>query len=258
VARVHPTAVVDPRAKLANDVEVGPYAVIEEGVELASGVVIGAHATLLGRTSVGSRTRIHAASVLGGEPQVRGFEGGTSALGIGEDNVIREFAVIHSGSQDGSGCTRIGDGNYIMNHVHVAHDCRIGSHCVLASYSALAGHAVVEDHAVTGAFTGVHQYTRIGESAFTAANTMVSKGVPPFAKVAGDRARLVGLNTLGLQRRGFSPDAIARLKRAYHILFQSKLRLGPALERVERECGDSPEVARLLRFLAESERGFVR
>ena len=129
---------------------------------------------------------------------------------------------------------------------------------MLASYTAMAGHVEIGGHAVTGAFTGIHQHTRIGESSFTAANSMVSKDVPPFAKVAGDRARLVGLNTIALQRRGFSESSIATLKHAYHILFHSKLRLAPALERVERECDGSPEVARLLRFLRRSDRGFVR
>jgi UDP-N-acetylglucosamine acyltransferase len=258
VAHVHPSAIVDPRAKLGEDVRVGPYAVVGEEVELAPGVEVGAHTVLCGRTTVGSGTRIHPSCVIGGEPQVRGTAGSSTALVIGEANVIREFAVIHAGSEGGVGRTRIGDANYLMNHVHVAHDCQIGSHCVLASYTALAGHVRVGDHAVTGAFTGVHQHTRIGESAFTAANSMVSKDVPPFARAAGDRARLVGLNSLGLSRRGLPPETIAALRHAFHVLFQSRLRLDPALERARRECGEVPEVGRLLRFLGESERGFVR
>jgi UDP-N-acetylglucosamine acyltransferase len=255
---IHPTAVVDPSAKLADDVTVGPYAVIGAGVELAPGVEVGPHSALMGRTKVGPRTRISPSCVIGGDPQVLGFAGQPTALEIGSDNVIREFAAIHVGSPDGVGCTRIGDANLIMNNVHVAHDCQIGSSCVLASYTALAGHVEIEDHVVTGAFTGVHQHTRLGESSFTAANSMVSKDVPCFAKVAGDRARLVGLNTIALRRRGLGEGAIAALKHAFHVLFQSKLRLAPAIARVERECDGSPEVARLLRFLRESERGFVR
>jgi UDP-N-acetylglucosamine acyltransferase len=258
LTRVHPSAVVDPGAKLAEDVRIGPCAVVGGEVELAAGVEVGAHVVLCGRTAVGSGTRIHPGCVIGGEPQVRGASGGSTALVIGEGNVIREFAVIHAGSEGGRGQTRIGDANYLMNHVHVAHDCQIGSHCVLASYTALAGHVVLGDHAVSGAFTGVHQHTRIGESAFTAANSMVSKDVPPFARAAGDRARLVGLNSLGLSRRGMSEATIAALHHAFHLLFQSRLRLEPALERARRECGEVPEVGRLLRFLAESERGFVR
>ena len=255
---VHPTAIVDPRAKLASDVEIGPYSVIGEHVELASGVVVGSHATLMGRTSIGSRTRISPFAVIGGEPQVLGASGENTVLVIGEDNVIREFASIHVGSPNGGGCTRIGNRNFILNNVHIAHDCRIGNHCMLASFSALAGHVLLEDHVVFGAMTAVHQFVRIGESAFTAANSMVSKDTVPYSKVAGDRARFAGLNTLGLRRRGFSDQAIGRLKHAFHILFHSKLRLEPAADLVKRECGDVPEVAHLLRFIEESERGFIR
>lgn len=258
MTRIHPTAVVDRDAKLAEDVEVGPYAVIGERVELASGVVIGAHVTVMGHTAIGARTRVFPSVVIGGDPQVLGFAGEPTALVIGEENVIREFSAIHVGSPDGAGRTRIGDGNLIMNHVHVAHDCQIGSHCVLASYTALAGHVDIHDHAVTGAFTGVHQRTRVGESVFTAAGSMLSKDAPPFSRVAGDRARWVGVNTLGLERRGVSADAIATLKHAFHLLFQSRLRLAPARARVEAECGESPEVRRLLDFLEGSERGFIR
>jgi UDP-N-acetylglucosamine acyltransferase len=258
VTLVHPSAIVDPRAKLAPDVEVGPYSVIGENVELAPGVVIGSHVSIAGRTTIGSRTRIHPFAVIGGDPQVLGASGETTALVIGEDNVIREFSSIHVGSPDGGGCTRIGNHNFILNNVHIAHDCRIGDRCVLASFSALAGHVVLEDHVVFGAMTGVHQFVRIGESAFTAANSMVSKDAVPFSKVAGDRARFTGLNTLGLRRRGFPEPTIATLKHAFHILFNSKLRLEPAIDLVKRECGDVPEVSHLLRFIHESERGFIR
>jgi UDP-N-acetylglucosamine acyltransferase len=258
VSRVHATAIVDPRAKLADDVEVGPYSVIGENVELAPGVVVGSHVSLMGRTRIGSRTRISPFAVIGGEPQVLGASGENTALVIGEDNVIREFSSIHVGSPGGGGCTRIGNGNFILNNVHIAHDCRIGDCCVLASFSALAGHVVLEDHVVFGAMTGVHQFVRIGESAFTAANSMVSKDAVPFSKVAGDRARFAGLNTVGLRRRGFSDEKVAVLRHAFHILFSSKLRLELAADLVKRECGDAPEVAHLLRFIHESERGFIR
>ncbi|HEY8153200.1 MAG TPA: acyl-ACP--UDP-N-acetylglucosamine O-acyltransferase [Myxococcota bacterium] len=256
--RVHPTAIVDPGAKLAEDVEIGPYSVIGGNVELAPEVVIGSHVTLMGRTRIGARSRISPFAVIGGEPQVLGASGENTALEIGEDNVIREFSSIHVGSPNGGGCTRIGNGNFILNNVHIAHDCRIGDRCVLASFSALAGHVVLEDHVVFGAMTGVHQFVRIGESAFTAANSMVSKDAVPFSKVAGDRARFAGLNTVGLRRRGFSDASVATLKHAFHILFSSKLRLETAADLVKRECGDAPEVAHLLRFIHESERGFIR
>jgi len=258
VTLVHPTAVVDPRAQLAQGVEIGPYSVVGEHVALAAGVVIGSHVTLMGRTSIGPRTRISPFAVIGGEPQVLGASGENTVLEIGADNVIREFSSIHVGSPNGGGRTKIGDHNFILNNVHIAHDCRIGDHCVLASFSALAGHVVLEDHVVFGAMTGVHQFVRIGESAFTAANSMLSKDTLPYSKVAGDRARFAGLNSVGLRRRGMPEPTIARLKHAFHILFHSKLRLEPAADLVKRECGDVPEVAHLLRFIEESERGFIR
>jgi UDP-N-acetylglucosamine acyltransferase len=257
VARIHPTAVVHPGVKLADDVELGPYTIVGDGVELASGVQVGSHVILVGRTTVGARTRIFPFSVIGEEPQVQGVQGETS-LHIGADNVIREYASIHAGSSIGVGSTRIGDGNFILNNVHIAHDCQIGSNCVIASFSAMAGHVVVEDYAVLGAMVGIHQFCRIGESSFTGASTKLSKDVPPFAKVMGDRAHWAGVNSVGMRRRGIPDERIAELKHAYHILFQSKLRLEPAIERVEKECGGSRELRHLLDFLRTSKRGVTR
>jgi UDP-N-acetylglucosamine acyltransferase len=258
VPRIHPTAVVDPAAKLADDVEVGPLAYVGAGVELGPGVVVANHASLTGLVRVGARTRIHPFAALGGDPQDRTFAGERTRLEIGADNVIREGATIHVGTPRGGGCTRIGDDNLIMNGAHVAHDCQIGSHVIVASFVGLAGHAVVGDHAVLGAYTGVHQFARVGESVMTAANSMLSLDAPPFAMVAGDRARVVGLNVVGLRRRELGEDAVRALKHAFHLLFSSKLRMPAALARVRAEAGASPEVARLLRFLETSTRGVCR
>ena len=258
MARVHPTAVVDPRAKLADAALVGPCAVIGENVELADGVEVGPHAVIAGKTAIGRDTRVFPFAVLGAEPQVRDLPGEAGALVIGERNVIREYVSIHIGTPAGVGCTRIGDDNMIMNHVHIAHDCRIGSHCELTSYAGLGGHVEIGDHVVLGGKTGIHQFVRVGESAFTGGNSMLAKDAPPFTRVAGDRARFVGLNTVGLQRRGFADEVISALKHAMHLIFQSRLLLEPALERAEVECGRSREVARLIRFLRQSERGFIR
>jgi len=257
LARIHPTAVVDPGAKLADDVELGPYTVVGDGVELGPGVVVGSHVIVVGRTKIGARTRIFPFSVIGEEPQVQGVEGETF-LQIGCDNIIREYASIHAGSPIGVGSTRIGDGNFILNNVHVAHDCQIGSNCVIASFSAMAGHVVLEDYAVLGAMVGIHQFVRIGESSFTGASCKLSKDVAPYAKVMGDRARFAGINTVGLKRRGFDEDGIKTIKHAYHLLFQSKLRLEPAIKRVEEECGDSRAIQHLLAFLRTSKRGVTR
>jgi UDP-N-acetylglucosamine acyltransferase len=255
--RIHPTAVVGPGAKLADDVVLGPYTVVGDGVEIASGVAVSSHVILVGRTSIGERTRIFPFSVIGEAPQVQGVEGETS-LHIGADNVIREYASIHAGSPIGVGSTNIGDGNFILNNVHIAHDCQIGSNCIIASFSAMAGHVVVEDFAVLGAMVGVHQFCRIGESSFTGASTKLSKDVPPFGRVIGERARFAGVNTVGLERRGYGREKIAELKHAFHRLYRSKLRLEPAMKRVEEECAGSQEVERLLRFLRSSGRGVTR
>lgn len=258
MAEVHPTAVVDPQARLGSGVRIGAFCVVGPDVVLADDVELGPHVVVSGRTSVGPRTRLSSFAAVGGDPQDKTFAGESTELAIGADNVIREGVTIHVGTPRGGGCTRIGDDNLIMNNVHVAHDVRIGSHCILAGYAGLAGHAVMEDHAVLGAYVGIHQFARVGESVMCAANSMVSKDCVPFSLVAGDRARLVGLNTVGLRRRGFSDESVAALRRAFHVLFFSKLRFEEALERVRSELGDGPELQRLISFLEKSERGFTR
>lgn len=255
---VHPSAVVDPRAKLASGVEVGPFSLVGPDVELGENVILQAHVVVTGHTSVGAGTRIFPFACVGGEPQDKKFTGEATRLVIGRDNVIREGVTIHVGTPGAGGCTRLGDDNLIMNGAHIAHDCRIGSHVIVASFCGLAGHVAVEDYAVLGAFTGVHQFSRVGESVMTAANSMLSRDAPPFSMVAGDRARLVGLNLVGLRRRTLSREAVRRLKRAYHLLFHARLRLEPALAAVREELGTEGEVGRLLHFLETSERGFVR
>ncbi len=255
MARVHPTAVVDPAAKLADAAEIGPYAVVGGEVELADEVVIGPHVVLTGRTRVGPRTRILPFCVIGEAPQIAGGGPGTT-LSIGADNLIREHTSIHVGS--GEAGTEIGDGNLVMNASHVAHDCRIGSACVLAAQASLAGHVVVEDFAALGAQVGVHQFCRIGESSFVAAATKLPKDVPPFARVMGHRRpRFAGVNSTGLRRRGLPETALAGLRRAFHLLCHSHLRLETALERVRAECA-GPEVRRLLHFFEGSRRGVIR
>jgi UDP-N-acetylglucosamine acyltransferase len=255
---VHPSAVVDPRALLADDVSVGPYAVVGPHVELAPGVELGPHVHVTGHTRVGARTRIFPFASVGEEPMDKKFAGETTRLEIGCDNVIREHATLHVGTEKGGGVTRIGDDNLVMNGAHVAHDCQVASHTILASFCGLAGHVEVGDYAVLGAYTGVHQFSRVGESVMTAANTMLAQDAPPFALMAGDRARLAGVNAVGLKRRGFPPDVRRAIKHAYHVLFASRLPLAEAVARLRREGEPLPEVARLLRFLETSERGIAR
>jgi len=258
VPKIHPTAVVDPGAKLADDVTVGALSTIGGEVELGAGVEIAPHVCIAGRTRIGARTRIFPFAVIGATPQVLGFDGRAGALVIGEDNEIREHVSIHVGLPDHGGLTSLGNHNLIQNGFHIAHDCRIGNYCVLAGMSGFGGHCIVEDFAVVGAMSGIHQFVRVGESAFTAGNSMVTKDVPPFTKVAGDRARFAGVNTINLERRGFDKDRIATIKHAYHVLFQSKLPFEEACARVEAEAGESRDVRHLLQFLRTAERGFVR
>lgn len=255
---IHPTAVVDPGAKLADDVSVGPLATIGGEVELGPGVEIGPQVCIAGRTRIGARTRIYPFAAIGLVPQVLGFDGRAGELEIGEDNEIREHVSIHVGLPNHGGLTSLGHHNLIQNGFHIAHDCRVGSHCVLSGMSGFGGHCIVEDFAVVGAMSGIHQFVRVGESAFTAGNSIVSKDVPPFAKVAGDRARFAGVNTINLERRGFEKDRIAAIKHAFHLLFLSKLPFEEACVRVEAECGESRDIRHLLAFLRSAERGFVR
>jgi UDP-N-acetylglucosamine acyltransferase len=258
VPEIHPTAVVDPSADVARDAEIGPFCVVGPEARLEAGVRLDAYASVLGRTRVGARTRLYPHACVGGEPQDRVPDGEPQALEIGSDNQIREFATIHVGTERGGGCTRIGSDNLVMNNAHIAHDCQIGDHCIITGPGGLAGHVTIEDYAVLGAFTGVHQFCRVGESAMCAGNAKLRKDAPPFSLVAGDGARVVGINLVGMRRRGFEDATIKTIKHAFHVLFNSRMRYQEAVKRVREEIPDSPEVNRLLVFLEESSRGFCR
>ena len=255
---MHPHAVVDPSAKLADDVTIGAFSYVGPGVELGPGVAVANHVSVMGPTRVGARTQIHPFAAVGGAPQDKKYAGEPTRLEIGDDCQIREGVTIHRGTPQGGGTTRVGDDAMVMNGAHIAHDCQVGSHVVIASFCGLAGHVTIEDFAVLGAYTGVHQHARIGESVMSAANSKLSKDAPPFALVAGDHARVVGMNSVGLQRRGLSEAALRDIKHAFHLLFASKLRLEVATERVRAEASATPEVERLLRFIETSTRGVCR
>ena len=257
-ASIDERASVDPEAKLGSGVSVGPFAVIGPDVELGDDVTVEPHAVVVGRTTLGARSSVSPFACVGGSPQIAGNGGQPGRLIIGEDNVIREQVTINAGSEKGGGCTRIGDHNLLMIGSHVGHDCQIGSHCIVANMVGLAGHVEIQDHAVLGAYTGVHQHTRIGESVMAAANAKIGKDAPPFSIVAHDRARIVGLNSIGLARRGFSKETQRQIKHAFHLLFHSKKRYAEAIEQVREELGETPEVARLLHFLETTERGICR
>ena len=255
-AGVHPTAIVSPDADLEMDVSVGPYAIVGAGVRLGRGCAVGAHAQVQGPAKFGERNRIFPFAVLGFDPQDLKYAGERTALTVGSGNVFREFSSIHRGTAGGHGETRIGDDNLFMAYSHVAHDCRIGSHTVFSNYVGLAGHIDVGDWAILGAYVGCHQFIRIGAHAFLGAFTVIRQDVLPFCRTEGAEAKTYGINAVGLKRRGFAPERIQALERAYRLLVRSKLNTTQAIERIEAELAGQPDVGELVAFLRSSPRGF--
>jgi UDP-N-acetylglucosamine acyltransferase len=257
-AWVHPTAIVAPTARLGRGVRIGPYAVVGGQVCVGEGTWVGAHAVVQGRTTIGRDNRIFAFASLGSPPQDLKFRGEPSRLEIGDGNAIREYVTMNPGTTAGGMLTRVGNGSLFMANAHVGHDCHVGDAVVLANSAALAGHVAVEAHAIIGGLAGVHQFTRVGESAMCGAGAMVSQDVPPYCTASGDRARLYGLNLIGLRRRGFTDETVRALKRAYRALFLANDPLEVALERTRAAGAEVPEVAQLVAFVAASERGVCR
>ncbi|MCP3101403.1 acyl-ACP--UDP-N-acetylglucosamine O-acyltransferase [Myxococcus sp. K15C18031901] len=258
MAQVHPTAVIHPDARLHETVEVGPYSVIGPKVTIGEGTRVGPHVVIEGRTTIGARNRIFQFAALGADPQDLKYKGEDTQLVIGDDNQIREFVTLHIGTAGGGGVTRVGNGTLLMATCHVAHDCVVGDGCRIGNGSALAGHVTLEDHVIISGLAAVHQFTRLGRHAFIAGGAMVTMDIPPYATAQGDRAELVGLNAVGLERSGFSKEQIERIKEAHRILFRSKLGLQEALARLRTELGGQPEVDHLIDFVMQSKRGLTR
>ncbi len=256
---IHETAYVDPGAELAPDVEVGPFSVIGPNVSAGPGCRIGPHVVVEGRTRLGSGVRIFQFASVGGLPQDKKYAGGETRLEVGDGTIIRECATLHLGTEDDKGVTRVGAGVLVMAYVHVAHDCQVGDHVVLSNAVTLAGHVEVAERVTIGGMTAVHQFCRIGPYAFVGGASAVSMDVPPFASVAGNRARLYGLNSVGLERSGFPRETVNGLKRAFKALFHRKRPKEEALAEVaDLPEAELPEVQQLMTFLRESERGVVR
>ena len=255
---IHPSAIVDPGAELETDVDVGPFSVIGPGVLVGAGTRIGPHVVVEGPTRIGAGNRIHAFSALGGAPQDKKFRGEPSTLEIGNGNVIREYCTFNRGTEGGGMVTRVGDGNWIMAYVHIAHDCKVGHDNVMANATTLAGHVVAEDCITFGAFTVAHQFCRIGAYAFSAMGTVILKDVPPFVTVAGNSASPHGLNTEGLRRRRFPPQTVQALKSAYKTVYKRGLTLDAAVEQLAGPAEVSAEVRRFRDFVRSSGRGIVR
>ncbi|HEY0178580.1 MAG TPA: acyl-ACP--UDP-N-acetylglucosamine O-acyltransferase [Dokdonella sp.] len=255
---IHPTAIVDPHARIGADVEIGAYSIVGADVEIGDRTRIGAHVVVEGATRIGCDNRIFAFASIGAEPQDKKYRGERSELVVGDRNVIREFVTLNRGTADGGGATRIGDDNLIMAYVHVAHDCRVGSHVVFANNATLAGHVEIGDWVTLGGFTGVHQFCKIGAHAFTGMGSLINADVPPFVTVAGAYARPRGINSEGLRRRGFDAARISAIKRAYRTLYVARTPFAEAREKLAEQAGASDDVAALLDFIARSERSLVR
>ncbi|AKQ65256.1 Acyl-[acyl-carrier-protein]--UDP-N-acetylglucosamine O-acyltransferase [Myxococcus hansupus] len=258
MAQVHPTAVVHSGARLHETVEVGPYSVIGPQVTLGAGTRVGPHVVIEGRTTLGERNRIFQFASVGADPQDLKYAGEDTELVLGDDNQIREFVSLHKGTAGGGGATRVGSGNLFMANCHVAHDCVVANGCRIGNGSALAGHVTMEDHVIISGLAAVHQFTRLGKHAFISGGAMVTMDIPPYATAQGDRAELVGLNTVGLERNGFSKEQIERVKEAHRILFRSKLTLQEAMVRLRAELAGHSEVDHLIQFIQQSKRGLTR
>jgi UDP-N-acetylglucosamine acyltransferase len=257
MAQVHATAIVDKTVQLGAGVTVGPYSIIQGRVVIGDDTHIDSHVVIKDFTTIGARCRIFQFAVLGEVPQDLKFQGEESQLLIGDDNTIREFATMHRGTQGGGGVTYVGNRSLFMAYTHVAHDCRVGDGVIMSNAATLGGHITVEDHAIIGGLAAVHQFCRVGRHAFIGGCSAVHRDVPPYAMAVGNRAKLVGLNLVGLKRHGFSDATLQGLKRAYELLFLSEFNLKEAMARVSQEFPEVPEIKHLLHFLKTSERGLL-
>jgi len=253
---IHSSAVVDPAAEIDEAVEIGPYCQIGPGVRIAAGTRIEAHVVIRGETHIGRDNHIFQFNSLGEDPQDKKYQGEVSSLEIGDHNVIREFCTFNRGTAGGGGVTRIGDHNWIMAYVHIAHDCRVGNQNILANGTTLAGHVEVADQVSFGAFTVIHQFCSIGAHSFSAMGTVILKDVPPFLMASGNPAKPRGLNFEGLRRRGFSPLVLANLKQAYRTVYRQGLSLQQAISVLQSQGCE--EVTQMADFLCASSRGIVR
>lgn len=258
MSTIHPTAIVDPAAQVADGVEIGPYSVIGPKVAIAEGCRIGPHVVVTGRTTIGRDTRIFQFASIGEEPQDKKYAGEDTELIIGENNTIRELCTFNRGTVQGGGKTVIGNHNWIMAAVHIAHDCIIGDNVIMANNASLAGHVTVRDWAILGGYALIHQFCEIGEHSFTSFASHVNQSVPPYVTVAGEKASAKGINTEGLKRRGYTPEQIRNVRRAYKVLYRSGLRLEEAREQLDRMAAEHDEIKPWIEFLDSTEKSFIR
>ncbi len=255
---IHESAIVDPRARLAEGVEVGAFSIIGADVEIGKDTVIGPHVVIKGPTTIGANNQILQFSSIGEDPQDKKYAGEPTRLELGDNNLIRESCTINRGTMQGGGVTRVGSDNMIMAYVHIAHDCTVGNNTIFANGTTFAGHVTVEDHVILGGFTMVHQFVTLGRNCFTAINSVVLKDIPPYVMSGGQPAKPHGLNTRGLKRHDFAPDAIQEIKRAYKLLYQSNLLFKDARDRIREMSEHSEAIRHFAEFLDNSQRGVVR
>jgi UDP-N-acetylglucosamine acyltransferase len=251
-------AIVDAKAELAEDVEVGPFSIIGPGVSIDAGTVIGPHVVIKGPTHIGRDNQILQFASLGEAPQDKKYAGEPTRLEIGDRNIIREFVTLNRGTAQDRGLTSIGNDCLLMAYCHVAHDCAIGDKVIMSNAASLGGHVKVDDWAILSGFAIVHQFCHVGAHSFLGMNSATAKDVPPYVLVSGSPSEPHGINSKGLSRRGFSEEAIKAIKRAYRMIYKSGLKLDEACQRVEEMAGDTPELALLLDFITQSQRGIVR
>jgi UDP-N-acetylglucosamine acyltransferase len=255
---IHPAAIVDSGARVGANVDIGAYSIIGPDVEIGDDTEIGPHVVIKGHTRIGRENRIFQFCSLGEMPQDKKYAGEPTRLEIGDRNTIREFCTFNLGTVQGGGVTSLGDDNWIMAYVHIAHDCHVGNKTIFANGASLAGHVTVDDLVIFGGFTGVHQFCRIGAHVITAASSLVLQDVPPYLMVAGNTAQPYGIHVEGLRRRGFTSEAITELKRAYRTLYKSGLLLEEAKGKLAEQAKTQPDVQLMVDFLETSKRGIVR
>ncbi len=257
---IHPLAIIDQTAEISSGATIGPYCVIGAGVAIGADTVLDSHVTVTGPTIIGERCHFYSHVSAGTDPQDLKYKGEPTRLRIGNENVFREFVTLNRGTQGGGGVTTVGNRNFFMAYAHVAHDSHMGSDIIMANAATLAGHVAVEDHATVGAFSAVHQFCRVGPHAFIGGFSVITRDALPYIKTVGDRnqAKIYGINSIGLERKGIPEESISELKRVYRMLFRTDLNTGDALKLVKEKEWTTPEVAILLRFIESSERGFIR
>jgi UDP-N-acetylglucosamine acyltransferase len=255
---IHPTAIVDPKAELDTNVEIGPYSIVADNVSIGSGTVIAPHAMIEPYTSIGPDCRIYQYASVGAAPQAIKFKGEITYLKIGRGTTVREFVTINRGTEFGGGITEVGENNLLMAYSHIAHDCKTGRDVILANNATLAGHIIIGDYVTVGGLVAIHQFVKIGDYAYIGGKSAVAKDIPPYVIASGDRASLHGLNKIGLKRHGFGDNTLKALKKAYRIIFRIGITTKEAIQRVQAEVEQNPEVVNLIEFIKSSERGITR